>query len=297
MKVYNSVITNPYQHKPSFSSNDNEWHVFGIDEGGQATRDYIRQWRDEHYIPYQSIYEKGYKLSEFELKQVISDLVKKPVKVNNKLIDELHLQNLDFVDNTSYRGAMIKSDELGKVEKLYEAGIRRIIPVGRGNTDLKNECEKIGMEYQAIEFDSQYNSAFKTMDEIKTNSKEFARDVLGYDEKGIVEYVNACIGLWKENSRSYIDEFTSYIQKMKKGNVYIGCEFGRYDTDVAVMFDYLFNPTKRYSRTVPHEMYVRCAENLYHNLTDSDKLKMGWTKDFEKTFFERLRNLKSRIRR
>ena len=113
MKVYNSIITN--QYKPNFKGNDNEWHVFGIDEGGQAKRDYIRQWHDEHYMPYQSIYEKGHKLSEFELKQVILDLVKKPIKVNSKLIDELHLQNLDYVDNTSYRGAMIQADELDKV--------------------------------------------------------------------------------------------------------------------------------------------------------------------------------------
>ena len=296
MKVYNSVITNQYQHKPSFKSNDNEWHIFGIDEGGQAKRDYIRKWHEEHYIPYQSIYEKGHKLSEFELKKVISDLVKKPVKVNNKLINELHLQNLDFVDNTSYRGAMINSGELDKVEKLYEAGIRRIIPVGRGYTALKNECEKIGMEYQAINFNTEYNSAFKTIDEVRTDALVFARDILGLDEKGVANRVNGSINTWKENSRTFIDKFTSYIQKMKKGNVYIGCEFGRYDTDAALMFDYLFNPNKRYPRTIPEERYVRFAENLYHNLTDADKLKMGWTKEFEKTFFERLGNLKSMIR-
>lgn len=296
MKVYNSVITNQYQYKPSFRSNNNEWHVFGIDEGGQATRDYIRQWREEHYIPYQSIYEKEHKLSDFELKQVISDLVRKPVKVNNELIDELHLQNLDFVDNTSYRGAMIKSDELEKVEKLYEAGIRRIIPVGRSSQELEDACKKIGIEYQAIEFDSRYNGAFKTIDGIRAEAQRFARDVLGNDERGIAEYVNSHINTWKENTRAFIDEFTSYIQKMKKGNVYIGCEFGTYDTDAALMFDYLFNPNKRYSRIFPVKNYLRCAENLYHNLTDSDKLKMGWTKDFEKTFIERFGNLKSRIR-
>ena len=297
MKVYNSIITNQYQHKPSFTSNDNEWHVFGIDEGGQAKRDYIRKWRDEHYIPYQSIYEKGHKLSEFELKQVISDLVKKPIKVNSKLIDELHLQNLDYVDNTSYRGAMIQADELDKVEKLYEAGIRRIIPVGRGSQELEDACKKIGMEYQAIMFDSRFNDAFKTIDEVKSSAKEYARDILCLDEKGVAERVNSRINTWKESTRDFIDEFTSYIQKMKKGNVYIGCEYGRYDTNVAQMFDYLFNPNKRYSRTAPDEDWVHCAENLYHNLNDSDKLKMGWTKNFEKTFFERLGKLKSMVRR
>ena len=107
---------------------------------------------------------------------------------------------------------MIKSDELDKVEKLYKAGIRRIIPVVRGDTALEEECKKIGMEYQAIIFDSKFNDAFKTFDEVKSSAKEYARDIF------------------------------------------------------------------------PIKNYLRRAENLYHNLTDSDKLKMGWTKDFEKTF-------------
>lgn len=267
MKVYNSIITNQYQYKQSFKGNDNEWHVFGIDEGGQAKRDYIRQWQEEHYMPYQSIYEEGHKLNEFELKQVISNLVRKPVKTNYELIDKLHLCNLDFVDNTSYRGAMIKTHELDKVEKLYEAGIRRIIPVGRGSQELEDACKKIGMEYQAIMFDRRFNDEFKTIDEVRASAQYIARDILGLDEKGVSEYVNSSISTWKEKTRAFIDEFTSYIQKMKKGNVYIGCEYGRYDTDVAQTFDYLFNPNKRYSRTVPDEYWVHCAENLYHNNT------------------------------
>lgn len=103
------------------------------------------------------------------------------------------------------------------------------------------------MEYQAIMFDSRFNDAFKTIDEVKSSAKEYARDILCLDEKGVAERVNSRINTWKESTRDFIDEFTSYIQKMKKGNVYIGCEYGRYDTNVAQMFDYLFNPNKRYS--------------------------------------------------
>ena len=73
----------------------------------------------------------------------------------------------------------------------------------------------------------------------------------------------------------------------------MGCEFGRYNTDTAVMFDYLFNPKMKHGSglNMYNDRFILCAKNLYENLTDTDKLKMGWTKDFEQTFHERLSKL------
>lgn len=298
MKVYNSIITNQYQYKPNFKSNDNEWHVYGYDdEISKARRDYIRQDIEKYTMPYQSIYEKEGRKSKFEMKQMIADLVRKPVIVDDKKIAELNLHNLDFVGDTSYRGAMINSDKLYKVGKLYEAGIRRIIAIGRGYTALQDECKKVGMVYQAIEFDGQ-SDAFKTIDKVRAKALNFARDIVGLDEKESAEYINESINCWKQNSRTFIDKFTTYIQNMQKGNLFMGCDFGTYNTDTAIMFDYLFNPKMRHSNGLNsrNKTFVFHAENLYHNLTKSDKLKMGWTKDFEQTFFKRLEKLKSMIR-
>lgn len=293
MKIYNSIITNQYSYKPSLKGANHEWNVFGIDEGGQAKRDYIRQWRDKYYIPYQSIYEKEGRKSEFELKQLISDLVRKPVIVDNKQLMQLHLQNLNIVDKSSYRGAMLDDCELSKVKSLHEAGIRRIISIGIKHPDLQNECEKFGIDYMSIKFNNN-EYAFKRIDDAKCEAKHFARDIVGMDEKNTNMYVEASIKSWKTNSRRFIDNFTKYIQNMQKGNVYMGCEFGTYNTDTAIMFDYLFNPKMQHSngQHAYNEIFIDCAENLFHNLTDSDKLKMDWTKDFEQTFFKRLRMLK-----
>ena len=289
MKVYGLTA----QYNPQFRKN-NDWHTFGYDdEISESRRDYIRQHIEEYSQPYQSIYERECNKSEAEVKQMVSDLVRKPVIVDNNKLQQLNLYNLDTIGENSYRGAMIHSDNLEKVKKLYDAGIRTIIPVGRGFTDLQNACEKAGIEYQAVDF-SEMEDACKTIDDIKRSSQSFARDEMGLGERGIEVWVNKKIRLWNKNSRAFIDKFTKYIQNMQKGNVYIGCDFGTYSTDTAIMFDYLFNPKMKHGNglNMYNRVFADQAEDLYRNLTKSDKLKMGWTKDFEAVFFKRLEKLK-----
>ena len=281
-------------YKPQFRAN-NDFHVFGYDdEESQIKRDYIREWHDKQYMPYQSIYEKEGRKSEFELKLMINDLVQKPLKINNEKIFELDLQNLRKLQNSIYRGAMVAPDELENVGKLHEAGIRTIIPIGSGYSELKDECEKFGIEYKPIKFQNDCCDAFVNIKKVQRNSEEYARIILKYDEKDIARYVKNGISAWNENSRKYINNFTDYIRTMQKGNVYMGCEYGRYHTDTAVMFDYLFNPKMKHSSGWNrfNNYFVDYAVNLYHNLTDADKIKMNWPKNFDKVFLERLSKLK-----
>ena len=283
-------------YKPQFKAN-NDFHVLGYDdEESQIKRDYIREWHDKQYMPYQSIYEKEGRKSEFELKLLINDLVQKPLDVNYGKISNLELQNLRIVENSIYRGAMVAPDELENVGKLHEAGIRTIIPIGSGYSELKDECEKFGIEYKPIKFEYDYDccNAFVNIKEVQRDSEEYARFILKYDEKDIPRYVKNSISAWNENSRKYINNFTDYIRTMQKGNVYMGCEYGRYHTDTAVMFDYLFNPKMKHGSGWNrfNNRFVDYAENLYHNLTDADKIKMNWPKNFDKIFLERLSELR-----
>ena len=71
---------------------------------------------------------------------------------------------------------------------------------------------------------------------------------------------------------------------MQKGHLYIGCEYGTYTTDNALMLNAYFNP-----------LYIKCSKyvtpynksltnrliNLYQNLSTEHKNLMGWTKDFD----------------
>jgi hypothetical protein len=296
MKVHS--ITQ-YQYRPSFKQNDDE-HVLGYDdEISKARRAYIRKWQEEHYAPYQSIYEKEGRKSEYEMNRMLSDLLRESDDVDDEKMKQIRIPNLNFLDETSYRGAMIESYDLHKVKMLQDAGILRIIYVGRGDDDLKNECEKLGMAFQAIEFDSR-DDTFNRVEDVREGARRYAQYVLGYKtEEEIAEYVDGKVWRWKENTREFIDEFTKFIKNMQRGNVFIGCDYGTYSTDTAVMFDYLFNPQMRHDSGLNdyNVIFVDCAEDLYYNLTDSDKSKMGWPKDFDQVFFKRLNRLKNFINR
>ena len=297
MKIYNLFFTCKYQQKPSFKGNDSEWHVFGIDEGGQTKRDYIRDWREETYFPYQSIYETQGRKSEFELNKMISDLIRKSDRVDDKRMQQIPLYNLDIVSDNIYRGAMPTYDELKLVKNFHDAGIRSVIPIGCGYTELQASCEKLGMNYLNMKF-SDKSQAFKSMNEVKSEALHFSRDIACFSEKGVEKYVNGSVRSWKKDLRKFLDDFTVFIQYMQKGNVYMGCQFGTYDTDTALMFDYLFNPKMNHGHYLNHysRTYAACAEALYHNMQPADKLKLGWTKDFEHTFIKRLNIIKEIIR-
>ena len=284
------------QYKPHFKAN-NDFNVFGYDdEVSQTKRDYIREWHDNQFMPYQSIYEKEGRKSEFELKFMINDLVQKPLEVNHEQIFGLGLPNSRTLQNGIFRGAMIKPDELEKVGKLHEVGIRIIIPIGSGFLSLQDECAKFGIEYLPIEFKRE-EKAFKNFNDVKKGAEKFARYIANFNEEDVEKYMETDIRIWKKSSRAFIDNFTDYIQAMQKGNVYMGCEFGTYNTDTAVMFDYLFNPKMKHNTKISYynKGFLNSAENLYHNLTDIDKLKMNWPKDFDKIFFERLDYLKKLV--
>ena len=152
------------------------------------------------------------------------------------------------------------------------------------------------MEYLDILFDDDDIDAFKIIDEVESEAKEAARHILGYDEKKSSKFVNDCINDWQDNTRIFIDKFIQYIQTIQKGNVFIGCQCGVYDTDIALMFNYLFNPKmEHYNRCTRGRIdkFIDQAESLYLNMTESDKIKMGWTKDYEPIFHKKLENLKN----
>ena len=115
MQVHN--ITKSFN---TYFKQNNEPHIFGFDdEISRSKRDYIREWHYKEYMPYQSIYEKEGRMSENQLKSLISDLVQKPLKVNKKIYD-IGLINLRSVDKGIYRGAMLDYDNLYNVKKLYK---------------------------------------------------------------------------------------------------------------------------------------------------------------------------------
>ena len=294
MKINNSILTSQYIYNPSFKANENEWNVFGIDEAGLPKRDYIRQWHDEHYMPYQSIYENEGRMSEYQLNTLMSGLIRKPVPVNNEKLKKLGLVNLEQIGKRFYRGAMLFCRNFEKVSGLKDAGIRTIVDLV-GGTNLEEECIKNDIKYFHLNMDCT-GDAYTTESNIRRMYERIFRDIANLDEMEIQKILNEKVEIWKARTSNHIEKFIKFINIMQHDNVYIGCELGIYRTNIALFFDYLFNP-KRHNVYEPESIrksLIQSAKNLYYNLTDSDKIKMGWTKAFDEQFLPKLKKMKSK---
>lgn len=310
---------------PKFCS-DTKTNVFGYDDKiSQERRDFLREDILERTMPNYSILENSGRLEKYELKKLISTLcgqklnqdslidifkqfyhpnqnIKLPftsnqnVIVDQEMIESLPLYNLDIVSQKMnvYRGESL-NDNLHALKILKQAGIERIIDLIGYNT-LKEDCAIAGLEYFAFPLSPHsFNQKimFKTEEENKIACYNICRRY-GYTEKERNKYIKQMMNDWEKNKNAEIDEFVKFIQEMKKGNLYIGCEYGTQTTDNALMLNAYFNPmyarTKKYI-TSYNIIYTRKLEKLYKNLTPEHKELMGWTSDFEKKLVENLKDI------
>ena len=292
MKINNSYTINTFNNNPSFCGDSHEWKVFGIDEGGKEKREYIREWHDKNHIPYQSIYEREGRLSEYELSQLLGKLLRKGTVVNNEILNSIGLNNLEQLgDSNSYRGEMIKDYETEKLSMLKRAGIRCIVNL-TNSPELEAKCNEFGVEYlhMNLKVDS---PCMQDRQSIVTKSRRYWENIASIKDKATLEsFVNRDIKNWSSKSRESIEELINFVKFMQKDNVYIWCACGTLRTDFAVLINSLFNPKANYDCSNYELYYLDSLKNLYTNLTESDKLKMGWTTVFDKQFMNRLNKLR-----
>ena len=97
------------------------------------------------------------------------------------------------------------------------------------------------------------------------------------------------------NENEKKNKLISFIKAMQKEYVYMGCEYGTYKTDAAVMINNLFNPkVKGYCKIYSPEMISdipQIADEIYLNMTEKDKKELGWTPEFEQQFNKKIEKL------
>lgn len=294
MKIYDVSSKNLIYNNLNFQKNDNNWRIFGYDEGGTKDREYIRKWQDDYYRPYQSICEKEKILSEYDLKLLLNQFDRKPFLINNKSIGKIGLENLAQLENSnSYRGAMIRGYETDKLIQLKNAGIKRIASLMK-SPELENNCKEQGLEYLYYVMD--FNDAcFENVQDVENKSRSFWQIFYkNNNDNNILEtFVQKDIENWMVKIREPIEKNIKFINYMQKDNVYLGCACGTYRTDLAVFFNSLFNPKAIYDCSFHiNREHLKSIENLFNNLTPNDKIKLGWTEDYEKIFISRLKKLK-----
>lgn len=289
MKVYRVN-----QHTPQFTSN-----ILGYDdEISKSRREYIREHYNSYTMPYYSIYEKEGRLEEYELNRLISSLRGEklnqdspenviaqklpkpepitvqtpPERVNDSLMEKVPLYNVEpiwsDITPNSYRGQS-PFENPSSLKILKNAGIKTVVDLC-GYTGFKDVVRKSGLDYLCF----------------IVNTDFFRQDIFSTRK-------DTCVKL---NNETFLDNFVKFIQTMQKDYVYIGCEYGKYKTDNALMCNHFFNPAFKDGRaylTSYNMCYVSKLENLYNNLKPEHKTLMGWTKEFDSYVYKRIKKLRA----
>lgn len=286
-------IINVQQTFTSRIGKSNATEVFGYDdEISQQRRNYIREHYNSYVMPYQSIYESENRMSEYELNKMLKSLIARPNIVSKEEMKNIPLTGIESINETSYRGCSPVAD-LRSVKMLKDAGIRHIVDI-EGFDELAQECKKQNLKYSNFLIDEDVDfydrDMFKTKNDIISERTSFFRDIIGASDDRVEQGVKEGLARWKKAKRGMINYFTDFINTMQEGHVYIGCKCGTIRTDIALMLNQLFNPKQaNYSTHIGYnQKFLDNADILYKNLTQNDKLKMGWDASFDSQFMNKL---------
>lgn len=246
----------------NFKSNDG--FVFGYDDSvSQNRRNQIREHYQTYSMPYQNIYEKEGRLGEYALNNLIGELAKKPKVTDYKSIMNLPAYNIRPISPNSYRGSTLADAPERCLHTLKQSGIDTVIDLV-GYWNYEEKVKDAGMNY--LYFPINQGVRHTVWDRAALQ-----------DNKNDIE------------TREFIEDFINYIQTMQKGYVYIGCEFGKYQTDDALLLNNAFNPKAKRPLNIYNAPFkLDLMRNLYNNLTEDDKKRMGWDKEFDENFLPRI---------
>ena len=262
-------------------------NVLGYDDScSQDTRAGIREFQEKKYFETSNILSSDYRLSEHEFKKLVSKMASKPKETNYRSVVSMPVANVEAINENSYRGASLV-DDLKCVKTLKKSGIERVVDLV-GYEKYKNAVLKEGMEYLHPQLGSWSNwfdeACFHTKESLFISRFWYITDPKEKEKaKADFEFE------YPRDVAKTKAEIVNFIKFMQKDYLYIGCAYGTYQTDEALLVDYFLNPkTKVEVMPKASELDLVAIKNLYANLTPEDKKEMGWDEDFDKNFLKRV---------
>ena len=234
--------------------------------------------------------------------------VKNPTftSINDDIMKSVPLHNVRKVVDDVYRGAS-PTWNLESFKYLKDAGVERIIDIA-GYDSVANGCREYGIEYNNYLIDMEeilnlnifykYKPIFQSKEDVIEESHNLYGMLCGHKGDKLEKDVQRALKRWDKGKRSGFEKLINIIQKLQQRNVYVCCENGSNRTDLLLMFNSILNPqqadTQKDLNHLFNDKFKLYAEKLYHNLTDTDKIKLGWTKVFDEQFLPKLKELKIR---
>ena len=269
---------------------------FGYDDSiSSERRKYIRSHLEGDTFQRTDIFLNNPRLEEYELNKLLNSLTgknDKVVEIDSAIMRNIPLYNVRKIYGTnSYKGSTEgMSDRVCK--QLKKAGIKRVISFLVFPGDNIENCKNNGLEtyWYPIGADYWNSDMFKSEETIRKNT--YNEWCYYLNENEFKEILDSNLESWRTNKKAQIEKFVNFIQIMQKENVYVGCACAIGRTEALLALNYFFN--QKASKTKCHFPYKDCCiaqrlMNLYKNLTPEDKIKMGWTQEFDKSFIQRLK--------
>lgn len=196
-------------------------------------------------------------------------------------IEDVFITNLQKIGQNSYRGATLAKN-LQYIELLKKSGINTVIDLV-GYFDLENACKSNNIDYfrYPVSADFWSNPMFMTNAELRENKiNELSKLGLSRDEfnTAMKKYDFSV----KYERDIFMKNFINLIDKINTDSFYIGCEFGEYRTPNILSLNTFFNPHWKGKKVYPTSEFVYPKlKNMYINLKEEDKIRLGFTKGFE----------------
>ncbi len=256
--------SNEYNNKYSFSDYDDDWYAADDIEGAKL-RDAIRA------SMYGQLLISDRKLPDYA-----------------ETLDDVYILNLQNIGSNSYKGATL-ANNVEYLDLLDNSNIYTVIDLA-GFDNLQTECKKRNINYFSypIKPDFWSNPIFID-DNVLLDKKICELQKKSLTQEKIAPEIDRFKAEVKAARADFLKDFETLLNVISKGNFYISCELGEDRTPNILALSTYFNPGWKGDKIEPTRNSVRnCIKNMYNNLTEDDKLKLGFTEEFENELKEKL---------
>lgn len=223
------------------------------------------------------------------------NIINQPAESSNveyKDIFSLPLKGVKKIDGyeNSYSGQTLVTAKAKCLDTIKNTGIKTVIDLD-DYYGYEQKIEDAGLNY--FKFNTKDFMRSTAVSSFRDNKRDQERLFNAIKDMGINVDVDGYLKHYEENFRSNtrkdINNFVEFINTMQQDNVYVGEDISEQYTDVALLLNDAFNP-KRQDKPLDFHIkpLLNTVFNLYYNMTPEDKAKMGWTKETDCIFMDRM---------
>lgn len=203
-------------------------------------------------------------------------------------IEDVYIPNMENIGSGSYRGASLFRNSKC-LDLLVNSDISTVIDLA-GFDKLKHACEDKNLKYYRyyVPLDYWMNPIFAD-DKDLLDKKESELYTKSLNKKEFLSRLENYKFDVTSKRKLFIDEFADFVDVVNSGPFYIGCDLGEFRTPNVLALNSYFNPKWNGDKMEPTTEFVReCIKNMYKNLTDEDKKRLGIDSDYDKKLREKL---------